>query len=324
MGTVDDLWQRYERSGLQRLSPYTRTGYRDVYHLRVEPVLGHVDVSSLSVGMVEDFLADIARAGLKWATVRNARTVLGAMLTFAARREEDGIVLPHVVRRAQLPTQEPVSRLRVPEASAVAGVLADIAATDPALWLFERISAVTGARRGEVCALKVDDLLDGGIMFDEAVRTEHLNGRRTHEIGPTKTRGTRYVAVDEATLSAVRAWNADHGRAGEDLIFADARGNPVNPDIWSRRWQRACAARGLATSQHGLRHLAATITAEQFGISAAQARLGHSRVTTTERYVHQRPMFGAQAADALAKALEPADPEWIITWPGSEPLPDVG
>jgi integrase len=305
-GTVEQLWTRYERAGLRRLSPYTRTGYRTVYALRVRPHLGDLEVSKLTVGVVEDWLADLAAEELAWSTVRNARTVLAAMLTFAARREEDGVTLPHVARRAELPTQEPVRHLAIPPAELVAAVLRDLRSSDPELWLFECLAAITGARRGEVAALRVDDVHDDGVVIDEAVRSERKGGVVVHELGPTKTRARRFVPVDGDTLDAARAWITQRRLRARDLLFGFGE-EPASPDIWSKRWRRACAEHGISTTQHGLRHLAATITAEEFGVLAAQARLGHSRVTTTERYVHQRPAYGVQAAAAIASALSLGD-----------------
>lgn len=320
--TLAELWSAYEGHGLSRLSPYTRNGYRGIWRLRFEPYIADEIVRRLTVGTVEDWLGDLHETGLSWHTVRHAKVLLGSLLSYAARRDEDGITLPHVAQRAQMPGEEPVGHVRLPEPAAVADVLRELLASDLELATFERIAAVTGARRGEVAALRLDDLGTDGLMFDEAVRMETIDGRAVLTIGTTKTRQRRYVEVDDLTLATIEAWIGEAGiYGGRSLLFAERPcaipcGEPhrhrtapydpvipVHPERWSHRWRRACAIRGLATHQHALRHLVGTITAETLGIRVAQERLGHARVTTTERYAKVRSKSGSAAADAMATAF---------------------
>lgn len=321
--TVADLWRAYSRHGLSRLSPYTRNGYRQIWRLRLEPHLGDDIVSSLTVARVEDWLVDLTELGLSWNTVRHAKGLLGSLLSFAARRGEDGVMLPHVAQRAQMPGEEPVGHVRLPEPGAVAVVLRYLLEHDLELAAFERVAAVTGARRGEVAALRLDDVRDGGLMFDEAVRMEIVDGEAELSIGPTKTRQRRFVDIDDLTLATVEAWIAEAGISDPRcLLFAERPcpvpcsethrhrvaafdpSVPAHPERWSHRWRRACARHGIVTHQHALRHLVGTLTAEALGIRVAQERLGHARVTTTERYAAVRASQGAAAAQMLAGALD--------------------
>lgn len=301
--TVAQLWASYERFALSRLSPYTRTGYRRIWRLRVEPHLGSLSVSALTVAIVEDWLAELHISGLSWNTCRNAKVTLGAMLTFAARRDE-GVTLPHVAQRAQVPGEEPVGHIEVPDPTIVAAVIQDLVATDLQLACFERIAAVTGARRGEIGALRVEDVFKDGLMFDEAVRMDHPAGVAILSIGPTKTKQRRFVECDDLTLATIEAWaleaNITEPRA---LLFAAPGGGPVHPERWSHRWRRACARHGIVTHQHALRHLVGTLTAESLGLRVAQERLGHARVGTTQRYAKVRGAQGMAAADVMAGAL---------------------
>jgi integrase len=176
---LGELWERYERHGLPRLSPSTRSGYRKIWRLRIEPHLAKTKVRKLTVADVEDWLADLQGQGLSWNTVRHARGVLGAMLTFGARRGEGGVILPHVAQRAELPGEEPVAHISVPEPGQVVTVLRTLIEEDLQLATFERIAAVTGARRGEIGALRLEDVQADGLVFDEAVRLEHVDGKES-------------------------------------------------------------------------------------------------------------------------------------------------
>jgi integrase len=302
---LGELWERYERHGLTRLSPSTRSGYRKIWRLRIEPHLAKTKVRTLAVADVEDWLADLQAESLSWNTVRHARGVLGALLTFAARRGEGGVTVPHVAQRAELPGEEPIGHISVPEPQQVAAVLRGLIETDLQLATFERIAAVTGARRGEIGALRLDDVQADGLVFDEAVRLEHIDGNGVLSIGPTKTKQRRLISVDSETMMLIDAWILHAGiEQPRALLFAAADGGPLHPERWSHRWRRACARHGLVTHQHALRHLVGTLTAESLGLRAAQERLGHARSSTTDRYTHVRAAQGAEAAQVIARALD--------------------
>ena len=300
---LSELWESYAASGLSRLSPYTRNGYRLVWRLRIEPYLGDLRIKNLTVGKVEDWLATLHRSGLSWNSVKNARITLSAMLTFAARRDE-GVTLPHVAQRALLPGEEPVTRTEIPDPAAAAAVLRDLVATDIELAAFERVCAVTGCRLGEAAALRFDDLHDGALRFDEAVRMERVETETILSIGPTKSKNRRMVAIDDTTTAVLEAWIAERGAgAPYDLLFPGEDGKPVQPQKFAARWRRACQKRGLETHQHALRHMVGTLTTEALGLRVAQERLGHTRVTTTERYSAVRSTSDIAAAAVLGSAL---------------------
>jgi integrase len=302
---LGELWERYDRHGIARLSPSTRAGYRKIWRLRIEPHLARKNVRTLTVADVEDWLTDLHASDLSWNTVRHARGVLGALLTFAARRGEGGVTVPHVAQRAHLPGEEPVGHISVPEPEQVATVLRSLVETDLQLATFERIAAVTGARRGEIGALRLDDVRSDGLVLDEAVRIEYIDSKGVLSIGPTKTKQRRVVSVDPETAMLIDAWILHAGiEQPRALLFAAANGGPLHPERWSHRWRRACERHGFVTHQHALRHLVGTLTAESLGLRAAQERRGHARSSTTERYAHVRDARGAEAADLIARALD--------------------
>ena len=82
-----------------------------------------------------------------------------------------------------------------------------------------------------------------------------------------------------------------------------------NCRIWSRsprsvrrKLDKYLAISGLdpSISPHTLRHTFATLTIRKLESSTVQALLGHSRITTTERYLHARPMNElAEQMDAI-------------------------
>jgi integrase len=137
----------------------------------------------------------------------------------------------------------------------VAKVIAEGRKTHPDMALYLWLAAITGARRGELCALQVRDLdLDNSVLhlaFNYIV----VDGRRVRK--DTKTHQDRYLAIDPVTCTMLRehleAIRAELAAVGAELpedayVFSnDPMGaNPWNPD-WATHKASDLAAR-LASS----------------------------------------------------------------------------
>jgi len=149
------------------------------------------------------------------------------------------------------------------------------------LWL----AMTTGARRGELCAMRWD-LLD----LDRAVLTIRTSiaqqGTRTWE-KDTKTHQQRRIALDDATVSLLRAYRqlCEQNTAAVGVTIAmDGRlfSASVDHRIWlrpssvSNRYARMCRRLGWDMNLHQLRHNSATelITAG-IDVRTVAGRLGH-------------------------------------------------
>ena len=185
------------------------------------------------------------------------------MLTLAARW--DILTLPHAAQLARVPGQPPSLVRRAPASNALAKILTDLQGADPELFAFERLAATTGARRGELAALRLDDLLGDAVRIDEAVKMERIDSRAVISVGRTKNGRDRTVLIDQRTQLAVMSWvekkrrlveSIGGGLSPQSLVFSkDPAGlEPAHPDAWSRRWRRWCERQGANINQHSLRH----------------------------------------------------------------------
>src|SRR5205814_9221977 len=128
----------------------------------------------------------------------------------------------------QAPTPEDVARL-----------LEAAQAEDPEFALYLRLAAVTGARRGELCALRWDDFdFEGGQVV--VVRSLAV-GNDGVVVKKTKTDRSRRLALDEVTMGALhdqrrvageRARSCDLELSPNAYVFArDPEGvDPWRPD----------------------------------------------------------------------------------------------
>jgi integrase len=88
-----------------------------------------------------------------------------------------------------------------------------------------------------------------------------------------------------------------------DYVFCSRLGRRLDPSAIRRRYERARAAAGLeALRFHDLRHTyGSLVVAGGIDLVSVKAAMGHSRITTTERYLHARP--AGQLADRFTQAL---------------------
>ena len=169
--------------------------------------------------------------------------------------------------------------------------------------LLVRLAADTGARRGELAALRLDDL-DGRVLrIDRAVSAGVLTT-------PKAGRGrVLTLGASTATLwhTLTDHWQQRAGRPVGPWVFtADAaHRQPVQASTLGHRFDDIRDAAGLPeASLHRLRHSVATFLVSRGQVLQAQARLGHADAATTLReYAYALPLTDGPVADALDSHL---------------------
>lgn len=185
-------------------------------------------------------------------------------------------------------------------------------AADDQFRLYLRLSANTGARRGELVALRWSDidLRTGELgIFRSVVYTPDSGVVER----PTKTgkRGQRRITVASSILPLLQAhhdWQLSRLKGREPVyIFSDSAGLehwfPDTPTLLFGRLRRRAGVTGVRL--HDLRHFAATFLIAS-GLTPVQvaARLGHADPRTTlSTYSHWIPATDRQAADDLDAGL---------------------
>jgi integrase len=148
-----------------------------------------------------------------------------------------------------------------------------------------RLIALTGCRRGEAAGLRWRHVEHGRIILPAR---EHKAGRRTGK--------PRVIALPAAAQAIIA--RQPEGKP-EDFVFTPARGEGGAIEL-SHVWAKVRKEAGLPdkVSLHGLRHS----TASHMAMAGAEASkimtaLGHSQLSTVQRYIH----FAKNAREALAE-----------------------
>lgn len=163
-----------------------------------------------------------------------------------------------------------------------------------------RLASDTGARRGELCAMRWQDLGPDGRLRIWQAACQHDDG--SVFLKPTKTRSERRVQLSPDTLAYLELHREKQRqdallmgkdyRADLDLIIAAPDGDFLKPQTLTVTVRRLAERLGLkGVGLHTLRHSHASIMlANGAPLAAVSKRLGHRDTHTTARiYSHALP-----------------------------------
>jgi integrase len=157
VGQLLDRWlQECER---QELSPTTIRTYRAQVEQTIRPRLGKVVLAKLTAKHLDDLYGSMKDRGVSPKTIRNHHAIISSALHQAVRWDW---LRENVADRAKPPRVTP-HRVTPPSVADVRAVIEAAEDRDPRLAPLLMLAALTGMRRGELCALHWNDVdLDRG------------------------------------------------------------------------------------------------------------------------------------------------------------------
>jgi integrase len=314
-GTFADLLERWFDTASPGWSASTVRETRSLIRCHLMPLLGHVPVAKLTTEDIDDLYAHLLRRGgrdgrpLSPGTVHRIHVVVHRAMAQALRW---GWIWLNPAATASPPRVEPAD-IRPPSVEQVRRLLDLVRADDRDFYTFIHLAVVTGARRGQLLALRWAD-----VDFDHAAlgfTRSLVEGPNGPVLRPTKNRRTYRVALDEASLALLdmhrlRAiGNRAPGQPVEDrFVFSD---DPTGRRAWlpNRVTKRFIAYRHQIDLDHvrlhDLRHfMATTLLAAGVPVSVVSERLCHARTSTTVNvYAHAMPGADRDAARLMSSML---------------------
>jgi integrase len=312
--SVDELFSEWIRE-LERKgrSPNTIHNYEKTYRRNIQPTLGKKAVTKVTQKMLTDLYGAHQKRGLKPRSIYQIHATLSSMFTQACRwgwrdsNPAQWAETPAATNEAPvIPTPEEVMQL-------IAAAHAS-RRPDKARAIF--VSATTGMRRAEICALKRDRDIDWERNVINVSRSiVALRGEPAREI-PTKNRRARQVAIDDATMRMLREQveliESRASLAGVELIedpyiFSDEADGamPWKPDSLTQYFVRLRDREGLSNIDfHSLRKFMETY-AQDLGFSTAQVaiRAGHDPSVMARHYTGRIEEADRALASAVAALI---------------------
>ena len=315
--TVADLVRQWLDLVEEELSPSTLRGYQRIVTSYILPALGGIPLARLRTAQLDRFYAELRDRGgkdasrLAPATVRQTHAILRRALQQGMRW---GWISTNPAVLASPP------RLRshpiAPPAPADVIRLIDRAEVDrPELGCFLLLAATTGARRGELCALRWSDVDFAGALTIQRSIVETVDGKIIEK--DTKTHASRRIALDGGTAVALSKYRSSCDQrasacgvvlAPTSYVFSrDVDGaRPWVPNEVTKAFIRLRREVGLDSVRlHDFRHFAATrMLAEGVPVRTVSGRLGHANASTTlSVYAHFVEESDREAAAKLGSLL---------------------
>ena len=322
-GSTGELVEAWYGQRAPSLSPPVAHNYRRIIDRFILPRWGTTPLRALRVVDLDAWYAQLLRSGgagggaLSASSVRRVHAVLRSAL-------EQGVKWGFIgVNPAAATSPPPVHRLPV---ELVAGgddwvrLVEAAAAVNRALAVFVRLALATGARRGELCALRWCDVdLSRGVVRIASALVEAA-GVVTEK--DTKTHQVRRVSVDAATTALLGEYRGEleelcasaGGTLSKDaFVFSHQPdgSTPWRPNYVTLAFCRLRDRLGLdGLRLHDLRHASASLMlASGVDVRTVSGRLGHAHASTTlDIYAHMIHQADERAATALGALLDGAGP----------------
>lgn len=315
-GTLDDLFDAWvpelER---KKRSPNTVHGYAKEYRNNIQPTLGRTMVRKISTRMLSELYGAHEQRGLAPSSIRKIHATISSMMTQACRwgwRSDNPAVWaepPPVPTKPRIvPTPDEVRQL----------IEAAARSRRPEYGRLFFVAATTGARRGELCALRRQRDLDGEEQVAVIARNLIELSHRPLEEAPTKNRRERSLAIDDRTMEVLAAqiemMEKRASLLGTELV-ADAFIFSDSPD-GSKPWRPSAVTRyfGRLRTREGLDHLTFRTLrrfmdtyGQQLGFAPAQValRAGHDPSIALRYYTGNVDEADKLLADAIANLISP-------------------
>ena len=298
-------------------SPTTLRGYRQTINRNILPTFGDISVKDIKTADLDQFYRGLVRRrGLSPSTVRQIHAIIrrafrqAEMWGWVNFNPATNATPPRLVK----PDMSP------PDVQEVRQLIQAAIEWDPAFGHFVHLAATTGARRGELCALRWCNVdLDVGEVTIEKAIVEVPGGGAFEK--DTKTHQVRRMALDPATVDILRAQRAlsiefaefaDTEITDESFIFSlEPDGSaPWLPGYVSSHFTKLRTSVGLeGVRLHDLRHFAATrLMAAGAPVRTVSGRLGHANPSTTlSVYSHFVQSSDREYADILGALVSGVD-----------------
>lgn len=266
---------------------------------RIMAAFGDRPSDDVTTAEISRFLRSLDREKLTPRNVNKHRQVLAAIFSYACRADTYGIASNPVAGtdKRREPPPAALDYYEIEEVEALARVceqgehrptravgqeeLGARAAEDRQDAEAFRILFYTGIRVGELVTLRWAD-----VDFDARTLLVRRNLSAGVEAEP-KSRRHRYVPLPDPALAALARLGArDDFTAKDDYVICNRWGRRLDPSALRRRYHRGCAVAKLRPVKlHGLRHAAGSILARVADPVFVRDYLGHSKLSTTDRYV---------------------------------------
>ena len=322
---LKDFIPQYLETVEVRASPTTPHFYKRVIDTHIVPFFGNKKMQDIKPQHIQNFIKYLTELTpehssptndtdkLSPSTVRRYLTVLQSIFKTAEKLE---IISTNPAKAEKLTIPRVVNpKIEIFTKAEAAEMLNCLTSEDLQFQTYVQLAIITGARRGEMAALKFSDFDYAGCRLTISRAAIKVSGQPI-QIKPPKDYEVRTVTVNEHCIELVKMLQAEHERerqrlgskwAGDEWLFTQWNGEIMNPQTPTKQFDKFLKKHSLKHRKlHSLRHTSATLLLYGgINIRQVQQRLGHSELETTQKYLHYLSEADVEAVNVLTNMLEP-------------------
>lgn len=261
-----------------------------------------MSIARITTKRLEKWISEKRDAGMHILTLRKILMNLGQIFSYASRHKyiEVNPMLSLERLRAQ-GDADITPEMKVLNPEQIRALLAAFTRKPKYHALF-MLAIFSGARQGELLGLKWSDIL---WETNQVSICRSFNSRAFYD---TKTAASvRKIDLGAETMLELKKWRIACPPNKLDLIFPNAKGNPIDHDnLVYRHFIPALKRAGIDRVRfHNLRHTYASLKIHQgVNIKYLQKQLGHTKATTTlDVYAHLMEESNPTSAQELENII---------------------
>src|SRR6266487_654343 len=294
-----------ERVYRPTVRPNTYKQFRSIVYHHLIPAFGHIAVQKLRAEKIQAYYAQKLKEGLSPRSIAVIHAVLHSALQNAVKW---GLVSRNVSKLVTRPRFERYESQTLTGEQAMKLLEVAKGSRIEALLL---VALTTGMRKGELLALRWDDLdLEKGVLYVQRT-VSRIPGRGYLESEPKTKSSRRRIELPAVATEVLNEYCVNQEKvrikAGEKwnergIVFTNKYGGFLRPDTVLDTFHLLLKDAGLPTMRfHDLRHSAATILfVAGVNPKVIQELLGHSKISITlEVYSHVLPSMQQEAAGKI-------------------------
>lgn len=312
-GAWMDRW--YQTECKPAIRPKTQVDYENRIYQHIIPELGHIPLAKLTPGDLQQFYIRLKQGGRLLRTEEygpglSDRMVKSCHVTCRValdRAVVQGLILKNPALACKAPTTHP-KEMQVLTQEEMQRLLIQAKENDCYELLLLELS--TGLRRGELLALRWDDLdfRTGELRIERQV--QRVRGELTVTQPKTKS-STRTVILPEPVLDILKGYRKN---VNSQWIFPSPKkeDSPLDPTAVRKKLAIVLERAGCKHVRfHDLRHTFATNALEHgMDIKTLSAIIGHvSSATTLNVYTHVTDEMRQSAAAKIDRAIARVEPQ---------------
>ena len=309
------------------LSPTVYPKYENILNTIVNPQIGHLKLSAIKPIHIQNFIKYLSETPCTRKYINGTIVKTGKTHSSSTVKRYLAVVqsvLNQAVKLDIIPTNPAnADKLNIPKSvkpkveiftkQEAVEMLTYLENEPLQFQVLIQLAIMTGARRGELIALKFSDI----DYNTNKVTIERSAGKLTGQpiaIKPPKDYEVRSVTISPILTNLIKQLEQEKKQEalklgdqwqGSDWLFTQWNGNIMSPQTPTKWFSKFLDKNNLKHRKfHSLRHTSATLLLYGgVNIKQVQGRLGHGNIETTNKYLHYIAEADEEASNVLQNML---------------------